>query len=83
MARYIYEWKRTEHGRRLFRRPTPAASTPSAATPAAEPEPETETVDYGSLLKAELVEQADERGIDSSGTKADIIERLEADDADQ
>ena len=53
---------------------------PRAAAP--EPEPETETVDYGSLLKADLVEQAEHRGIDSSGTKADIIERLEADDAD-
>lgn len=70
MARFIYEWKPTEHGRRLFRRPGGTA-----------PEPESVTADYGSLLKADLVEQADERGIDSTGTKADIIERLEqADD---
>ena len=76
MARYIYSWKPTEHGRRLFRQP--GSSAP--ARPAAEPE--TETVDLGSLLKAELVEKAEERGIDSSGTKADIIERLEQADGD-
>ena len=84
MARYIYEWKRTEHGRRLFRRPSAAASAPIAAEPEVEPEPaaDTETVDYGALLKADLVEQAEQRGIDATGTKADIIERLEADDGD-
>ena len=71
MARYIYEWKQTEVGRRLFRRPSASASTPIATTTG------TETVDYGSLLKADLVKTADKRGIDSTGTKADIIERLE------
>jgi hypothetical protein len=72
LARYIYQWKNTERGRRLFRTPGGSAVQPAAA--------ETETADYGSLLKAELVETADARGIDSTGTKADIIERLEADD---
>jgi hypothetical protein len=72
LARYIYQWKNTDRGRRLFRTPGRSAVQPAAA--------ETETVDYGSLLKAELVETADARGIDSTGTKADIIERLEADD---
>ena len=76
MARYIYEWKPTEHGRRLFRRPGSTAPARSAVA-APEVAPETETVDYGALLKADLVEQAEARGIDSSGTKADIIERLE------
>jgi hypothetical protein len=76
LARFIYQWKPTEHGKRLFRQPGTAAP----ARPAAEPE--TTTVDYGSLLKAELVEQAEGRGIDSSGTKADIIERLEQADGD-
>ena len=79
MARYIYQWKPTEHGPRLHRIPTVAAA-PIERTTVTAPEPETETVDYGALLKADLVEQADERGIDSTGTKADIIERLEADD---
>ena len=78
MARYIYQWKPTEHGRRLYR--TPTAAAPIKRTTVAAPEPETETVDYGAMLKTELVETADERGIDSTGTKADIIERLEADD---
>ena len=77
MARYIYAWKPTEHGRRLFRSPAASGSPPAAA---AAPAPESETADYGALLKAELVETADARGIDSTGTKADIIERLEADD---
>ena len=30
------------------------------------------------LTKAELIDRADEAGIDASGTKADIIERLES-----
>jgi hypothetical protein len=72
LARYIYQWKNTDRGRRLFRIPGGSAVEPAAA--------ETETVDYGALLKAELVETADARGIDSTGTKADIIERLEAED---
>jgi hypothetical protein len=81
LARYIYEWKPTQHGRRLFRRPGSVAVTAAPApTPEPEPEPEPETADYGALLKPDLVEEADKRGIDSSGTKADIIERLEADD---
>jgi hypothetical protein len=75
LARYIYSWKPTQHGKRLFRRP-------GSGAPARQAEPETTTVDYGSLLKAELVAQADERGIDSTGTKADIIERLEQADGD-
>jgi hypothetical protein len=76
LARYIYEWKNTQHGRRLFRRPGSTASEPSA------PEPESTTADYSTLLKPELVELAEDRELDSTGTKADIIERLEADDGD-
>jgi hypothetical protein len=91
LARYIYEWKNTQLGRRLFRRPgTSAPSRAPAPTsapeptpePTPEPEPESTTADYGALLKAELVEEAEERGLDSSGTRADIIERLEASDDD-
>lgn len=37
---------------------------------------------YPGLNKAELVELAKIRGIDSSGTKGDIVVRLEAADAD-
>ena len=70
MARFIYEWKPTEHGRRLFRRPNPAAAR-RTSKPAQ---------DYSSLLKPELVKAAHKRRIDSSGTKADIIARLEASD---
>ena len=44
------------------------------------PIPEPAPVDLTALKKDELVELAEERGEDSSGTKADIIERLEAGD---
>lgn len=42
-----------------------------------------EEVDYSDLKKDELVALADERGVDSSGTKAEIIARLEADDEEE
>jgi hypothetical protein len=73
LARFIYEWKRTDHGRRLFRRPGTVVATTrrTTAAPASEPEP-----DLASLKKDELIELAEEKGLDSSGNKADIIERL-------
>lgn len=37
-------------------------------------------VAYRDQRKADLVDEAEARGIDSSGTKADIVARLEADD---
>lgn len=39
-------------------------------------------VAYASMKKAELVELADRRGVDSSGTIAEIAERLDAADAE-
>lgn len=51
-------------GKRIVRTPPPTVA----------PEP---AQDYGSLLKADLVALAQERGLDSSGTKADIVARLE------
>lgn len=39
-----------------------------------------EDVDYTDLKKDELIALAEERGVDSSGTKAEIIARLEEDD---
>jgi hypothetical protein len=71
LARYAYEWKNTQHGKRLFRRPLAGARRDTPAAPA---------IDYGSLKKPELVALADKRRIDSSGTKADILGRLEAAD---
>ena len=44
-------------------------------------DPVVDPVDYESMLKADLVALANERGIDSSGTKAEIIERLQIADA--
>ena len=41
-----------------------------------------EEVDYSHLKKDELIALAEERGLDTDGTKADLIERLEADDED-
>lgn len=76
MARYIYEWKPTQHGNRLYRRPGIAPAAPVRRVKAAKaPEP-----DLASLKKDELVEAAESQGVDSSGTKADIIARLEGDD---
>lgn len=70
MARWIYEWKPTKHGQRLFRRPG------SAPVPKREkPRP-----DYEALKKPELVAIAGKRNLNASGTKADIIGRLEAAD---
>lgn len=37
---------------------------------------DTDDVDLDKLTKDQLIELADERGVDSSGTKADIIGRL-------
>lgn len=37
--------------------------------------------DYAALLKAELVALCEARGLDSSGTKADLIKRLQEADA--
>ncbi len=45
---------------------------------------EHETVDYGSYSKDELVEMCRERDLPVSGSKSDLIERLEfADEADR
>ena len=71
MPKYIYEWKPTQHGRRLFRRPR-------AAVPAAPPPAPTD--DLSALKKDELVALASEQGVPTYGTKADIIERLEGSD---
>ncbi len=39
--------------------------------------------DLDDLSKAELVDEAKSRGIDSSGTKADLLERIRSFDADE
>jgi len=44
--------------------------------PEPEPEPEPEAVDYGGWLKADLVATAAAQGLDTSGTKEDLIARL-------
>jgi hypothetical protein len=50
-------------------------------TPAVEQTQEIEQPkDYAKMLKADLVDEANARDLDSSGTKDQIIERLEADD---
>lgn len=55
---------------RIRRRPVRyRADAPKAA-------PAPEAPDYSSLKKDELIAEAEKRGLDSSGTKADIIERL-------
>lgn len=49
-----------------FTRGTAAAAEPEEATP----------VNLKSLKKAELIKLAEERGLDTSGTVADLVERL-------
>jgi hypothetical protein len=50
---------------------------PEAPQPAPEPVADTEpSLDFDKMLKADLVAYAEERGIDASGTKADIVGRL-------
>lgn len=44
------------------------------------PEPVIERPDYGSKLKKDLVSICKKRGIESGGTKAEIVKRLEKDD---
>lgn len=60
------------------RRTVSASGTDVAAEPVAETASEpTDPTDFSSLKKDELVAAAEKRDIDASGTKADIIERLE------
>lgn len=49
--------------------------------PADAEEPFDTTLDYGKLNKSDLVTLAEDRGIDATGTKDDIIGRLEESDA--
>ena len=43
------------------------------------PKPTLKPVELEALKKAELVELAEARGVDTSGTKADIVDRLSDD----
>ena len=60
-------------------------SSPNALPASVDADASMEDVDYdySDLKKDELVALADERGIDSSGTKADIIARVEEDDEEE
>ena len=72
-------WETYRAGRtvKLRRRPVRYhAGKPLQTTAAPEPEPIEAATDYSTLTKAELVSLAEEQGIDSSGTKADILGRL-------
>ena len=55
----------------------PPPSTEAAEVTIATAVGEADTEDYATWLKADLVSLADERGLDSTGTKADLIARLE------
>jgi hypothetical protein len=73
-------WETYRAGRtvKLRRRPVRYhAAKPLQTTAAPAPEAiEAADEDYSTLTKAELVQLAEERGLDSSGTKADILGRL-------
>lgn len=79
-SRYVYRVKRSDNPVTI-KPPLPSvaqkvnldkASTRDVIVP-------TGREDYSSYSKADLVERADSAGLDSYGTKADIIERLTAD----
>lgn len=59
---------------------TPTTLPPVAGGVSADEADSEEEVDYSHLKKDELIALAEERGLDTDGTKADLIERLEADD---
>jgi hypothetical protein len=67
------DWETYQAGStvRIRRRPVRYRATARATEPVAE-------ADLSSLKKDELVAEAEKRGVDSSGTKAEIIERLES-----
>ena len=44
------------------------------------PESEPETASYAGWLKADLVAEAESRGLDTTGTKDDLIARLDGND---
>jgi hypothetical protein len=56
----------------------PAKEKARLAKEAAKAAETAEAPDYESMKKDDLIALAEERGIDSSGNKADIIERLNA-----
>lgn len=66
-----WETYRAGNNVRLRRRPVRyhAGEAPAKPAPAAAP-------DYSAMKKDELVAEAEKQGVDSSGTKAEIIERL-------
>lgn len=70
---------RREHDPFAPHPPAPRAvpdDTPPCQPGPAQPTPEADHLD--GLRKAQLVQLAEERGIDSDGTRADLIERLRA-----
>jgi len=66
--------------------PDDAADTLAASgwvnvnAPTPEPEPEPELASYAGWLKADLVAEAESRGLDTTGTKDDLIARLDGND---
>jgi hypothetical protein len=50
---------------RVAKRPVVVVTPPAPST------------DYNTLLKADLVSLAEKRGLDTSGTKADLVARLD------
>jgi hypothetical protein len=67
---------------RLRRAPRPprVVIEPTPELEPVEPEAIPEPPDFSDLTKAELIAEAEDRGLDTSGNKPDIIERLEASD---
>ena len=60
----------------------PAAASPAVAPPAEEPATEAEASEWEGYTVAELRSELTNRGLPISGTKAELVARLEADAAD-
>jgi hypothetical protein len=60
--------------------PAPVVAEPEP-TPVVEEEPVEEETDYDAMTKTDLMILCSQRGLSQSGTKAEIIARLRADDA--
>lgn len=71
MTKAEVEQYRFPHGK-----PEPESQEPETQSPGTDESVSEEDIDLADLKKADLVTLAEENGLDPSGTKADLIERL-------
>ena len=79
---YQMSKRRTASGRRrvtapLRDRQTAKAEVPVTPEPVETPEPEPESLDYASMTKKQLIQLCEELELDTSGSKTELLERVE------